>query len=228
MNLKEHWETIYRSKRPAELSWYQQDAALSFRMIEQVAPSRDTPIIDVGGGTSVLVSQLSAAGFTNLTVLDLSGNAIAAARTMPGMERKGIRWIEADILNAELPSGGFAIWHDRAVFHFLTHASDRERYVAQARRAVVAGGYVLVAGFAEDGPTRCSGLEVMRYSPTMLHAEFGEGFSFLRAEREEHRTPAGAVQAFTYCLCRRTGMGGTATSDPARPASGLSREAHNR
>jgi len=205
MNLKEHWESIYRSKRPTEVSWYQEEAALSLRLIQQVVPSRDGAIIDVGGGASVLVSQLSAAGYSNLTVLDLSGNAIAYARASLGPQGERIRWIEADILNAELPYGGFAFWHDRAVFHFLTHPSERERYVAQVIHAVPPGGHVLVAGFAEDGPARCSGLPVMRYSPTALHQEFGDGFSFLRAEREEHHTPAGAVQAFTYCLCKRTG-----------------------
>lgn len=210
MNLKEQWEAIYRSKRAAELSWYQAEAALSFRLIQEFVPSRDSPIIDVGGGASVLVSQLSDAGYTNLTVLDLSGNAITAARAMLGSEGQSIRWIEADILTAELPRGGFAFWHDRAVFHFLTQPSDRECYVAQAMRAVPGGGYMLVASFAEDGPTRCSGLEVMRYSPATLHAQFGEGFTFERAEREKHYTPGGAVQAFTYCLCKRTLVSGIA------------------
>ena len=209
MNLKEHWEAVYRSKHPTEVSWYQTEAALSFRLIQRVAPLPGTPIIDVGGGASVLVSQLSDAGYTNLTVLDLSGGAIAAARSRLGLKGQSIRWIEADILKAELPRGGFGVWHDRAVFHFLTDRADREQYVAQARRAVVAGGHVLVATFAEDGPMRCSGLEVMRYSPTALHAEFGEGFTFLSAEREEHVTPAGVAQAFTYCLCKRTMADGT-------------------
>jgi SAM-dependent methyltransferase len=210
VNLKEHWEAIYRSKRPAEVSWYQEEAALSFRLIQQAAPSRDTPIIDVGGGASVLVSQLRTAGYTNLTVLDLSGNALAAAQTRLGPEGQGIHWIEADILKADLPRGGFGFWHDRAVFHFLTEQAAREQYVAQAGRAVAAGGHLLVASFAEDGPTRCSGLEVMRYSPATLHAQFGGGFTFLSAEREEHTTPAGVAQAFTYCLCRRTVANGTA------------------
>lgn len=210
MNLKEHWEAVYRSKRPTEVSWYQAEAALSARLIQQVVPSPDAPIIDVGGGVSVLVAQLSAAGYTNLTVLDLSGAAIAAAQASLGAAGQGIRWIEADILSAELRRDGFAFWHDRAVFHFLTDAADRDRYVAQARRAVPAGGHLLVATFAEDGPARCSGLEVVRYSPTTLYAQFGQGFTFVSAHREEHHTPTGAVQAFTYCLCQRSVVGQTA------------------
>lgn len=205
MNSKEHWEAIYRARRPTELSWYQADAGLSLQFIQQVAPSRDTPIIDVGGGTSVLTFQLGAAGYSHLTVLDVAGSAIAAAQAIAGPHRERIRWIEADILNAELAPGAFGFWHDRAVFHFLTDPAERARYVAQARRGVMAGGHVLVAGFAEDGPTRCSGLEVHRYSPTSLHAEFGAGFSLVRAEHVVHHTPAGAAQSFTYCLCKRTG-----------------------
>jgi SAM-dependent methyltransferase len=204
VNLKEHWEGLYRSRRPTDVSWYQPEATLSAQMIQRVAPSPDTPIIDVGGGASVLVAQLAGAGYTDLTVLDLSGTAIAAARANLGPAGRAIHWIEADILDADLPAAGFAFWHDRAVFHFLTDPRARGRYVDQARRAVSVGGHVLVATFAEDGPTRCSGLEVMRYSPGALHAEFGDGFTFVDAAREEHHTPAGGDQAFTYCLCRRS------------------------
>jgi len=205
VDLKEHWEAVYRSTRPTDVSWFQAEAALSVRLIQQHLPVKSTPIIDVGGGASVLTAQLHTAGFTNLTVLDLSSAAITAARTRLGEAGHRIRWIEGDILRTELPADGFGFWHDRAVFHFLTDAPDRARYVDQARRTVRAGGYVLVATFAEDGPTRCSGLEVARYSPSALHAEFGAGFTFLSAEREEHRTPAGTFQAFTYCLCQRSG-----------------------
>jgi len=205
VDLKAHWEGVYRSKRPTEVSWYQQEATLSLRLIQQVVPSLQAPIIDVGGGASVLVARLRGAGYTDLTVLDLSSAAIAAARASLGPAGETVRWIEADVLTVHFPVGGFAFWHDRAVFHFLADPHARDRYVAQARRAVRVGGHVLVATFAEDGPTRCSGLEVVRYSPTALHAQFGTGFTFLGGEREEHRTPAGDSQAFTYCLCGRTG-----------------------
>ncbi len=211
MDRKEHWEAVYRTKRPTEVSWYQSEADLSSRLIQEIAPDRSVPIIDVGGGASVLVSQLASAGYTDLTVLDLAGAAIAAAQAMLGPRAAGVRWIEADILEATLPAGGYQVWHDRAVFHFLVDAGARAAYVAQVRRAVPPGGHVLVATFAEDGPTRCSGLDVMRYSPTSLHAAFGAGFQYLTAQREEHRTPGGSVQAFTYCLCRRV--------DPAHTAA---------
>ena len=204
MNRKEHWEGVYRSKAPAHVSWYQPDAAISSRLIGEVAPARETSIIDVGGGASVLTARLRGAGYTNLTVLDLSGSALAAARAALGSDAGSIRWMEGDILTAELPRGGFGVWHDRAVFHFLTEAKDRERYRAQARRGVAPGGHMIVATFAEDGPARCSGLDVTRYSATSLRAEFAPGFAFVRAEREEHVTPSGVTQAFTYGLFRRT------------------------
>lgn len=210
MNHKDHWDTIYRTKRPTEVSWYQAEADLSARLIREVVPDRSAPIIDVGGGASVLVSQLDAAGYDHLTVLDISGAAIAAARATLGPRAPRVRWIEADILEAPLPAAGYRLWHDRAVFHFLTDPAARSAYVAQVRRAVPPHGHVLVATFAEDGPTHCSGLAVMRYSPAALHAEFGAGFAYVEAHREEHRTPAGSLQAFTYCLCRRVAVVETA------------------
>ncbi|NOT06960.1 MAG: class I SAM-dependent methyltransferase [Gemmatimonadales bacterium] len=208
MDRKEHWEAVYRSKRPTEVSWYQVEADLSARLIQDVVPDRAATIIDVGGGASVLISQLDAAGYTDLTVLDLSGAAIAAARAALGPRADRIQWLEDDILEADLVPNGYHFWHDRAVFHFLTDPGARSAYVEQVRRAVPSGGFVLVATFAEDGPSRCSGLDVMRYSPTSLHAEFGHGFVYVAAHREEHRTPSGGLQAFTYCLCRREAVPG--------------------
>ena len=204
MDRRAHWDAMYRTEDRARVSWYQAEAAVSMSLIRRYVPTLGSSIIDVGGGASVLVAQLHAAGYGDLTVLDLSGAAIASAQDNLGPAAATIRWIETDILTARLDPGHYALWHDRAVFHFLTDPADRARYVAQARRAVAPGGYVLVASFAEDGPTHCSGLEVMRYSAQSLHAQFGEEFTLLEAQREEHRTPAGQVQAFTYCLCRRT------------------------
>jgi SAM-dependent methyltransferase len=202
MDLKEHWEAVYRRRAPTEVSWLQAEADLSVRTIRAFVPDHGAPVIDVGGGASVLVSQLDQAGYTNLTVQDISGAALAAARVRLGAAAGRVRWIEADILEASLPSAGYQLWHDRAVFHFLVDPPARATYVAQARRAVAPGGHLLVATFTEDGPTRRSGLAVMRYSPAALHAEFGQGFAFVTAHRE---TPSGAAQAFTYCLCRRAG-----------------------
>ena len=203
MNRREQWETVYRTKNPTEVSWYQAEADLSARLIQAVVPDHSAPIIDVGGGASVLAFQLDAAGYSDLTVLDLSQAALAAAQVKLGTRADRIRWIEADILEAKLPPAGYHFWHDRAVFHFLTDPSARAAYVAQVRRALSPSGLVLVATFAEDGPTRCSGLEVIRYSVPALHAAFGPGFGSVAAHREEHRTPQGSVQAFTYCLFQR-------------------------
>lgn len=197
-----HWERIYRKNAPTELSWYQPEARLSLGWIRRVAPDVKTPIIDVGGGASTLADGLVDAGYCSLAVLDLSPTAMALAQQRLG-ERAGlVTWIAGDVLKADLTPQGYAVWHDRAVFHFLIDSSDRARYVAQVAHAVRPGGHVIVASFGPDGPTHCSGLEVMRYSPDTMHDEFGAGFRLLSSVREEHRTPGGSIQAFVYCLCR--------------------------
>ena len=206
MNRKQHWEDIYRLKGPGEVSWYQAEARLSLEWIRRLTSRGDDPIIDVGGGASVLVDALLGAGYSKVTVLDLARPALRRAQERLGVSGPSVTWVEADILSAPLPEARFAFWHDRAVFHFLTDPDDRARYVEQVRRAVRPGGHVLVATFAADGPTQCSGLEVARYDPAELHGQFGAGFELVAAEREEHRTPAGAVQAFTYCICRWQGL----------------------
>jgi SAM-dependent methyltransferase len=202
---KEHWESIYRSKRPTAVSWYQARAELSAQIIKLIVRDHAAPIIDVGGGASVLTSQLDAAGYTDLTVLEISASAIAAAKSTLGPNPARVHWIEGDILTAILPRARYQFWHDRAVFHFLTDAAARSAYVQQVRHAVRPGGHVLIATFAEDGPTQCSGLDVVRYSPATLAAELGPGLAFVASRREEHKTPSGAVQAFSYSIFRREG-----------------------
>ncbi len=202
MDPKSHWEGIYRNKLPTQVSWYQPHARRSLDLIRRVSPPLDGAIIDVGGGASTLVDDLLDAGYHDLTVLDLSSVALAAARRRLGTRADTVRWVEADVLNASLPKAGYSVWHDRAAFHFLTAPADRGRYIEQVRQAVRVGGFVLVATFADDGPTRCSGLEVARYSPEALHAEFGAPFQLMTSEREEHVTPSGVCQAFIYCLSR--------------------------
>ena len=150
----------------------------------------------------MLVGGLLTAGYSKITVLDLSPAALAMARQRLASGAETVVWQEADVLTADLDTGAFNIWHDRAVFHFLTRAADRARYVAQVRKSVRPGGFVLVATFAEDGPLRCSGLDVARYSPEALLGEFGRDFRPITNRREQHTTPGGAAQAFTYCLCR--------------------------
>ena len=199
---KDHWERIYQAKQPTEVSWYQPEARLSAELIIRVSPDGDAPIIDVGGGASTLVDGLLKAGYSDVTVLDLSQAALDRAKERLGEKAELVHWVVGDILEVALPAGRFAVWHDRAVFHFLTQEGDRQRYVAQARRALRSEGHVIAASFGLDGPTRCSDLDVVRYSPEALHAEFGAGFRLLDSVREDHQTPAGGSQAFVYCLCR--------------------------
>jgi SAM-dependent methyltransferase len=197
-----HWESIYRTKSPTQVSWYQPEARLSLDLIRRVAADLDAPIIDVGGGASTLVDGLLGVGYRDLSVLDLAPAALARAQERLGQRATQVRWIVADALEMPLASASSAIWHDRAVFHFLTDAGDRARYVAQAQRIVRPGGHVIVASFGPEGPSRCSGLDVVRYSPEGLHEEFGPAFRLLDSAREDHHTPDGSVQAFVYCLCR--------------------------
>ena len=203
MDPKSHWETIYRTKDVHEVSWFQDEARRSRDLITRVCPDRGAPIIDVGAGASVLVDNLLAAGYRDLSVLDVSEAALEISRYRLGPDSAQVKWMRADVLRAQLDEGAYAVWHDRAVFHFLTDAADRAAYVEQVRRAVKPGGYVLVATFAEDGPEYCSGLPVVRYSAEGLHSEFGADFQLVRSEHEDHHTPAGAEQSFIYCLCRR-------------------------
>jgi SAM-dependent methyltransferase len=200
--LKDHWEGVYRAKAPTEVSWYQPEARLSLELIRRVAPDLEAPVVDVGGGASTLVDGLVGAGYRAVTVLDLAPTALSLARQRLGSVAARVTWIESDVLTASPPPEGYAVWHDRAVFHFLTDPRDRARYVAQTQRAVRPGGYVIVASFGPDGPLRCSGLPVQRYSPGTMHAEFGAGFRLLDSVREDHHTPAGVTQAFVYCLCK--------------------------
>ena len=204
MQSKNHWEKVYATKSPTEVSWFQEHAGLSLRLIEDAGIARHAAIIDVGGGASTLVDDLLGAGYENVTVLDISGAALAAARARLGALASSVRWLESDILSAALPERTYDVWHDRAVFHFLVAPEDREAYVRTVLRAVKPGGLVIVATFADDGPTQCSGLPVMRYRPDELHRQFGAPFTLLRHERESHQTPAGNIQKFVYCLYRKT------------------------
>jgi SAM-dependent methyltransferase len=185
------------------VSWFQEHAEQSLRLIADTGMPPSASVIDVGGGASTLVDDLLARGYSSLTVLDISGAALAAARSRLGNRAAGVRWIEGDITDPALfPADSFDIWHDRAVFHFLTEPADRRAYVRNVLHAVRSGGHVIVSTFAEDGPLQCSGLPVMRYDADALHDEFGAAFELVRHEREAHRTPAGNTQKFLYCYCR--------------------------
>ena len=203
MESRKHWENVYSTKPADAVSWYQEHASCSLELIRNTGIPLDASIIDVGGGASTLADDLVAAGYSDVSVLDLSGAALAAARNRLGRNSGKVTWIEADITRVELPAHKYGVWHDRAVFHFLTGAMDRAAYVDAVLRLVRPGGHVIVATFAEDGPLQCSGLPVMRYSADGLHAEFGEPFMLLEHRKEAHRTPWGTVQQFVYCYCRK-------------------------
>jgi len=205
MTSKTHWEKIYTTKATDSVSWFQRHADLSLRFIHGTGIQAGDPIIDVGGGASTLVDDLLADGFTDVTVLDVSGAALAAAQHRLGPRASSVHWLEADITNANLAPDAYTLWHDRAVFHFLTERADREAYVQTLLRSVKPAGHVIVATFAEDGPTQCSGLSVVRYSAEELRTELGQAFALVRHERDSHRTPFGTVQQFIYCHFRRVG-----------------------
>lgn len=194
---KQHWEQIYRTRAPEDLSWFQPRPEISLQWIAAAGLAPDAAILDVGGGASRLVDCLLAAGYSRLAVLDISGTALALARRRLGRRAAEVEWFEADVAGFE-PSHHFDLWHDRAVFHFLTTASQRAGYVAAMRRALAPQGQAIVATFAPDGPEQCSGLPVARYDAANLLAALGAGFRLLEQRDELHHTPRGAPQHFLY------------------------------
>lgn len=203
MDKKQHWEQVYTTKASDNVSWFQEHAEQSLQLIHSTGLGVDAAVIDVGGGASRLVDDLMDEGYKDLTVLDLSSTALEVARQRLGRYSNFIHWIVGDITKAVLPESHFDIWHDRAVFHFLTDPADRKAYIEQVLRAVRPNGHIIIATFSEDGPEKCSGLPVMRYKPESLHAEFGHDFVLLKHEKESHHTPFGTVQQFIYCYCRK-------------------------
>ncbi len=202
MENKTHWEHIYHTKDTAQVSWYQLHPRLSLQYIQNTGIGKTAHIIDVGGGASTLVDHLLDDGFQQVTVLDISATALEIAQQRLGQRAESVTWLEADITQTTLRHHAYDVWHDRAVFHFLTEREDRQRYVNAVKEAVKPGGHVIVATFASDGPEKCSGLEVTRYDPQSLHNEFGIDFELVDSTREEHHTPFGTEQKFIYCYCR--------------------------
>ena len=202
MNAQEHWEKIYKTKAPDAVSWFRAHLETSLALIERAAPQRTAAIIDVGGGESTLVDDLLARGYENITVLDVSQTAIDVTRKRLGAASDKVHWLVADIREAALEPSAYDVWHDRAVFHFLTTAGERAAYVRQVARAVKPGGHVIVSTFGPEGPTKCSGLDVVRYDAEALHNEFGVRFRLVESSKELHQTPFGTAQQFLYCYCR--------------------------
>jgi SAM-dependent methyltransferase len=202
-NSKSHWESVYAKRAPDEVSWYQANPEYSLALLEAAGATRDTRIVDVGGGASRLVDSLLDRGYTDLTVLDIAEGALARAKARLGVRADSVRWIEADVTAFE-PSERWDVWHDRAVFHFLGAAQDREAYGRTLNTALVPGGHAIIATFSPQGPTRCSGLDVVRYSAAQLLAELGSGWDLVSEREELHRTPEGVVQEFMYGVFKRS------------------------
>jgi trans-aconitate methyltransferase len=199
---QDHWEGVYTSRPSTDVSWYERDPATSLRLIEQVAAKQSSAVIDIGAGTSLLVDRLLARGFDDLAVLDISDHALSEVRARLGGRAQGVTFLRQDLLTWT-PDRQYDIWHDRAVFHFLTVPSDRDRYVELAASAICSGGSLVLATFAPDGPVQCSKLDVSRYSDQDLAETFSASFVVAHHEREEHVTPRGIVQPFTWVVLTR-------------------------
>src|SRR5437764_4210167 len=202
MDAKAHWEKVYTTKAPDQVSWYRPHLETSIVLIERSVSVRSASIIDIGGGESTLVDDLLARGFQNVAVLDVSQAAIDATKQRLGQVAGRVQWVTADITGVQLHPAAYDVWHDRAVFHFLTAPEQRAAYVRQVARSVKAGGHVIVSTFGPEGPTKCSGLDVVRYDAESLHEEFGTRFRLVESSKELHETPFGTIQQFLYCYCR--------------------------
>ena len=194
---KEHWEHVYQSKSPVDVSWYQGNPALSLRLISKADLAHDAAIIDVGGGASILVDNLLEAGYMDISVLDVSANALAHVKQRLAERAGEVRWIEEDVSRFK-PSRQYDVWHDRAVFHFLTDKKDRVLYVSNLKKGLKQGGQLIIMAFATDGPVKCSGLEIVQYDSGKLMAELGSSFELLEEGYELHITPTGNQQKFAY------------------------------
>jgi SAM-dependent methyltransferase len=197
MTRQTHWDRIYATKESHQVSWFQPEPTTSLRLLDAAGMTTSSCVIDIGGGDSLLVDSLLERELHCLFVLDVSDAALARAKTRLGARQRFVTWIEADVTGAwDVPS--VDIWHDRALFHFLTDVEDRRRYVEHLRQAVNPDGAVIMATFALDGPATCSGLPVVRYAPETLSAELGSEFRLVESFTEAHHTPSGEVQSFCY------------------------------
>lgn len=199
---KTHWERVYETKSADAVSWYAPHLDESLQFIRRTGVALDARILDVGGGEATLVDDLLDAGYRQVSVLDISARALEVCRARLGPLAARASWLVADVLAHGFESKSVDVWHDRAVFHFLTEPAQRQAYVAQVTRALRPGGFAIVGAFGPQGPTQCSGLPVARYSGDALHGEFGAPFRLLDHTVSVHKTPWGADQQFVYCFCR--------------------------
>ena len=203
MDKKQHWENIYRTRTPGQLSWTQEVPQTSLDFIDAFGLPADAPILDVGGGESLLVDYLLDEGFCNITVLDISGEALQHARQRLGEKAGRVKWIVADIMGFR-PDDVYVLWHDRATFHFMTTTAQVTDYLAAAGSAVAKGGYAVIGTFSENGPQKCSGLPVRQYSEVELSDALNRNFEKIRCVTEDHETPFHTHQEFLFCSFRRT------------------------
>jgi SAM-dependent methyltransferase len=194
---RRHWEGVWTSKQPEEVSWFESRPRVSLEMIEAVGLPLDAPILDVGGGASRLAAELVDRGYEDVTVADISEAALAEAREALGRDAERVNWVVADVTGHDF-GRRFALWHDRAVFHFLIDEADRRRYLEVLQRSLAPGGHVLIATFGPDGPTSCSGLPVVRYGAEELAAMFAPVAKLVEHRLEVHRTPSGKDQQFLH------------------------------
>ncbi len=199
---REHWNNTYAAKVDASVSWYQADPLVSLRLIRSAASDHSTPIIDVGGGASRLIDRLIGEGYSDLTVLDISEVALARSKTRLGELSRKVSWIVCDVTEWK-PHRSYAVWHDRAVFHFLTDTPSQDAYIRALTEGTMTGSAVMIATFAPTGPERCSGLPVERYSAARLAARLGAKFQLYDEVHETHQTPFGTAQEFVYAAFRR-------------------------
>lgn len=198
MTSREHWDGVYARRDPAEASWFQAEPTASLRLIGSAGLAKSAPLVDVGGGASRLVDCLLECGYSDLTVLDISARALEHAHLRLGSRAAAVRWRVADVTGFE-PDRRYALWHDRAVFHFLTEVEDRAAYARRMHDALAPGGQAIIATFGPAGPERCSGLPVVRYTASELTLALGGDLRLIESLIEQHRTPAGAEQQFIYC-----------------------------
>ncbi len=204
MDKVNHWEQVYRTKAPNAMSWFRPHLERSLKLIERAAPIQSSAVIDIGGGESTLVDDLLHSGYTDISVLDLSQSAIEVTKERLGALGGTVTWWVEDITKTRLPEAKYDVWHDRAVFHFLTEEAQRRAYIDLVIRSVKPGGHVIVATFGPEGPTKCSGLDVLRYDSEGLHGQFGAMFNLVESATELHETPSGTTQQFLYCYCIKT------------------------
>jgi SAM-dependent methyltransferase len=204
VNRQAHWDNVYQTKGERDVSWFQESPDISLDLIRATGVQRDASIIDIGGGASRLVDALAAQGFSSITVLDLSEQAFATSRARLGARGQQVRWIVADVTTWR-PSGTYALWHDRAAFHFLTEPGERAAYAECLRAVVAPRGHVIIGTFAPGGPERCSGLPVMRHDAETIGQLLGPAFTLVEHRRHEHVTPGGGIQRFQFTRLQRSG-----------------------